>query len=78
MRRGCLEGKCSTEGSLDEPAQVKSVTSAHTRRIADAELTSFEFSKGLGHATDQRTVPYTRQGARQSESEGIEQALLRA
>jgi hypothetical protein len=57
--------------SLAEPAQVKSVTSAQTGPIADLELTSFEYSKGWQHATDQRTAPgHTRVGASGVRREG--------
>jgi hypothetical protein len=45
--------------SLGEPATAKSVTSAQTGPVADQtqKLTSFECSKGLQHAHDQRTAP---------------------
>lgn len=57
-------------GSLGEPAQVKSVRSAHTGSIADAELTSFECSKGWRHATDGRQRRKERRGSLVWEHEG--------
>ena len=57
MWRGCQEAASVRWSVLEEPVQVRSVTRAPRRMIADAGLTGFESSKGWQRVASQLTDP---------------------